>query len=332
MGNLTHQTRDLQPPPKAPTGAGGAAAKTPSAPKSSTQRNSTPRPTSTAPNAATIRAACRCDNPRCDCHRDGGNVHCPAHIDNSPSLSITEGSGGKPLVKCFAGCSQDEVIAALKSRGAWPSSNRASVTLGTPRPAAPAQTVAQPSDGNSAASGLESRPQVGLQDRGLSRETLKHFQIRAVNSQNSQGWKYPTFHADGSEGRTRFKSAQGKPKYQWWKGGDNCEPDGYNLQAVPDGASGVWIVGGEPDVWVATQAGLLAVSTFGETQGHVELAQALAAKGVHLAHIGVTVENGINCTLRRWKWPERSVCAFFHLEILLPEVISSEVDVLPGER
>lgn len=44
---------------------------------------------------------------------------CPAHEDRDASLSITE-ICGKVLVHCFAGCSQLDVVAALKSRGLWP--------------------------------------------------------------------------------------------------------------------------------------------------------------------------------------------------------------------
>lgn len=45
---------------------------------------------------------------------------CPAHDDNTPSLSIDEGEHGRILVKCHAGCSQESVIAAIKERGCWP--------------------------------------------------------------------------------------------------------------------------------------------------------------------------------------------------------------------
>ena len=38
---------------------------------------------------------------------------CPAHDDRVPSLSIAGGDDGRVLVKCFAGCSFDEVIAAI---------------------------------------------------------------------------------------------------------------------------------------------------------------------------------------------------------------------------
>ena len=48
-----------------------------------------------------------------------GIALCPAHDDNAPSFSISEGVDGRVLVHCFAGCEQDKVIAALESRGLW---------------------------------------------------------------------------------------------------------------------------------------------------------------------------------------------------------------------
>jgi DNA primase len=45
---------------------------------------------------------------------------CPAHDDRNPSLAIRE-VDGKLLFHCHAGCSQREVIEALKARGLWES-------------------------------------------------------------------------------------------------------------------------------------------------------------------------------------------------------------------
>jgi putative DNA primase/helicase len=45
-------------------------------------------------------------------------ARCPAHDDRNPSLSIRE-ADGKVLVHCHAGCKQQAVIDALKSRGLW---------------------------------------------------------------------------------------------------------------------------------------------------------------------------------------------------------------------
>ncbi len=53
----------------------------------------------------------------------GWIARCPAHEDRNPSLTITE-AGGKILVHCHAGCSQEAVIEALRSRGLWPERRR----------------------------------------------------------------------------------------------------------------------------------------------------------------------------------------------------------------
>jgi hypothetical protein len=48
-----------------------------------------------------------------------GMVRCPAHDDKHPSCSVTDSADGKVLVRCFAGCSQEAVIDALRRRGLW---------------------------------------------------------------------------------------------------------------------------------------------------------------------------------------------------------------------
>src|ERR1700730_8516430 len=39
---------------------------------------------------------------------------CPAHDDRKPSLSLADGHDGRLLVKCWAGCSAHNVLAALR--------------------------------------------------------------------------------------------------------------------------------------------------------------------------------------------------------------------------
>jgi putative DNA primase/helicase len=46
-------------------------------------------------------------------------ARCPAHDDREPSLSIRDADDGKVLVRCHAGCDQERVIAALRSRRVW---------------------------------------------------------------------------------------------------------------------------------------------------------------------------------------------------------------------
>ena len=54
---------------------------------------------------------------------DAWMATCPAHEDREPSLSIKDADNGKVLVRCHAGCEQDRVIAALRSRGLWEDSH-----------------------------------------------------------------------------------------------------------------------------------------------------------------------------------------------------------------
>ena len=44
---------------------------------------------------------------------------CPAHNDKTPSLSISDADNDKILWKCHAGCTQDEVQAALTDLGVF---------------------------------------------------------------------------------------------------------------------------------------------------------------------------------------------------------------------
>ena len=52
-------------------------------------------------------------------------ARCPAHNDQSPSLSVTESDDGRALIHCFAGCSVADVVAAigLELKDLFPASN-----------------------------------------------------------------------------------------------------------------------------------------------------------------------------------------------------------------
>ena len=49
---------------------------------------------------------------------------CPAHDDCNPSLSICDADDGRVLVRCHAGCDQEQVIAKLRSHGLWPGNGK----------------------------------------------------------------------------------------------------------------------------------------------------------------------------------------------------------------
>ena len=46
-----------------------------------------------------------------------GMACCPAHDDQTPSLSLADGADGRLLLHCHAGCAFTDILAAL--RGAW---------------------------------------------------------------------------------------------------------------------------------------------------------------------------------------------------------------------
>lgn len=78
-----------------------------------------PRPSNPLLDEAMIRAQCRCGNPACKCQSARGNVHCPAHDDEKPALSVKT-ENGKTLFHCHANCEPEAVLAALRSSHAAP--------------------------------------------------------------------------------------------------------------------------------------------------------------------------------------------------------------------
>jgi len=44
----------------------------------------------------------------------GWQARCPAHDDQNPSLSVSEGDDGRALVKCHAGCATEDVVASME--------------------------------------------------------------------------------------------------------------------------------------------------------------------------------------------------------------------------
>jgi putative DNA primase/helicase len=65
----------------------------------------------------------------------GWTARCPAHDDRTPSLSICDADDGKVLIRCHAGCDQEQVIATLRSRGLWMESGSRRFTRLTSRSA-----------------------------------------------------------------------------------------------------------------------------------------------------------------------------------------------------
>lgn len=77
-------------------------------------------PPSHSTHAVALLRALACGNPHCVCHQSvtkgSGLTHCPAHDDQHPSLSVSEGRVAV-LWKCHAGCDRRDVAQAIRNLG-----------------------------------------------------------------------------------------------------------------------------------------------------------------------------------------------------------------------
>ena len=123
----------------------------------------------------------------------------------------------------------------------------------------------------------------------LRQETVDHFLIEpkpdspSPNRRTRGAWAYPT------PAGTRFKAFDrgSKPKY-WWTRGTKAEARRsslYGLADIPPGTSTVYLVNGEPSVWVCWQAGIHAVCAFGEGNLPPEAIKRLADLGAQSLRI-----------------------------------------------
>jgi putative DNA primase/helicase len=188
--------------------------------------------------AETIRQALACGKPGCSCGQPTGNVHCPAHEDNTPSLSVKNG-GGKILVKCFGGCRQDRVIEELKARNLWPSRN-----------------------GN------------GTQARGLTLgdlasakrlpvESLKKWGVANIDYKGRPAVYIPYRNLEGKI-QDRFRlNLKEEPRLLWRKGSKTLL---YGQWRLPEWKAGeILLVEGETDCWTLWEHGIPALGLPGKT-------------------------------------------------------------------
>jgi hypothetical protein len=137
---------------------------------------------------------------------------CPAHDDHEPSLSISEGDDERTLVKCFAGCDTDEVLARVGLRMAdlFVSTNghRKEFRLTPPKTDAPVQ-----------------RCTLGdfAQAKGLPVDFLSSLGLVDRKYQSKAAIRIPYLAEDGQESAVRFrialeKTEDGDERFRWRTG------------------------------------------------------------------------------------------------------------------
>lgn len=162
----------------------------------------------------------------------GWTALCPAHGDTMNSLSVAEGDDGRVLLKCFAGCSFEEVVAAL---GVSASSlfSQGKLKKGLEKPAV------------AGARGLTLARYAAA--KKLPVEFLSKCGLRQVHLSGTPAVAMPYFNADESERAVRFRIAMDKDqeRFRWRNGSKPClyglgrmsEFSGKKYIFVPEGES-----------------------------------------------------------------------------------------------
>ncbi len=195
--------------------------------------------------------ALRCGQSACPCAHNGSGtymVHCPAHDDTNPSLSVTD-KDGTVLFYCHANCAQDAVIAALRTRNLWPTPEMrdSSVNGEKVEASSPGVTVEALAD-------LKKLPVEYLLELGLS--NFKQPGIPTV--------RIPYRDQDGNEIAVRFRHALEGKRFSWRKG-DHVALYGLDRLNQIRAAGWVLLVEGESDCWTLWMYGLPALGIPGKS-------------------------------------------------------------------
>jgi hypothetical protein len=217
---------------------------------------------------ARLVEALQCHDPRCQCRRTARNkhtLHCPAHPDEHPSLAVTV-QGDKVLLHCFAGCSPDAVIGALRERGLW---GQERTTIRIPSGKAP---NGAPPFGLTLAALADAKK--------LPAEELRRYGLNDCPRHGAPAVRMIYHDAGGAEIGVRYRrSLATEPRFEWRKG-DHVALYGQTDLAKARRLGYVFIVEGESDCWTLWHYGLPAIGAPGKSTWKREWAALLAGVGV----------------------------------------------------
>lgn len=145
----------------------------------------------------------------------GYKARCPAHNDTTPSLSIRDGDGGRLLVHCHAGCTQEAVIEALRRLGHWP--EKGGGGYGTP--SGKRATVQHPETGLKLEEYAAQKrlPVARLREWGLSDVTINSVPAVRMVYLGESGEIIATRHRGIGEHKHRWKSGDKPALYGLWR-------------------------------------------------------------------------------------------------------------------
>jgi putative DNA primase/helicase len=197
-------------------------------------------------------------------------ARCPAHDDNQQSLAVSEGTDGRVLINCFAGCTAADVVAAVglelkdlfvgesarskDERLPWDKPDKQLDSLKDKNPASPASPVSPPPTIASLAA-----------DKGLPAEFLAQFceelpfgvkiVYRLSNNQPAPRQRLRIAHS-AKEG-SRWTKGDGSPIiYGSWRNKEMADPSN-------NPSNSILFVEGESDAWTAWHHSIAALGVPG---------------------------------------------------------------------
>lgn len=211
---------------------------------------------------------------------------CPAHADRNPSLSVSEGEGGRVLFKCFAGCPAESVAAALGYRMADLMGGQEEKGRGRKEKGAAARREPETRNQKPGTKRRDPFSLAGLRPGDVWRMRGRDLAFVCWYDYKDAGGavicrKLRFRHADGP-GKTFIQvtpAKDGSPLWVFGRASNGVGEALYNLPEVLAAARAggeVWIVEGEKDADTARALGL-AATTNADGAGHwrPELAGAL---------------------------------------------------------
>ena len=194
---------------------------------------------------------------------------CPAHNDrNTPNLRVREAEDGRVLIRCFAGCGQNEVLSALEEKGIGKTDlfakNGHAGRNGAVAPRDPlhACTLA-----------------AYAKAKGLPVSFLRQLGLSDARYAGQQAVKIPYLAEDSTESATRFrisleKGPKGDDRFRWRKG---SKPSLYGLWRTSHARETgyVFLVEGESDAQTLWHYGLPALGVPGASNWRREWAEHL---------------------------------------------------------